>query len=153
MVLLFCLICHTVLRIPFSYHGSKTLKKNSCSLTPCICLPAAELNRLWGLFRMLKDVSPSCMSEANFTTLSYICASLLCQVSSLTVSGKSRMTASALHSKTEPSSYQVSLFETARQTAPKYCSSRPCAKLLPSITLRDRSPRTMCANTNTSQRW
>ena len=47
--------------------------------------------------------------------------------------GKNRRTASALHSQTWPSSYQVSLFETTRQEASKHRSSRPRAKLLPSF--------------------
>ena len=93
------------------------------------------------------------MSEANFTTLSYLCASLLCQVSSLT--GVERI--GGLHQPYTP---------RPSQAATKYRSPRPRAKQPPSIApqdhapsysqvfaLRVRSPSTEHAYTKASQRW
>ena len=92
------------------------------------------------------------MSEANFTTLSYLCAFLLCQVSSLT--GVERI--GGLHQPYTP---------RPSQAATKYRSSRPRAKQPPSIApqdhtpsysqvfaLRVRSPSTELAYTKASQR-
>ena len=93
------------------------------------------------------------MSEANFTTLSYLCAFLLCQVSSLM--GVERI--GGLHQPYTP---------RPSQAATKYRSSRPRAKQPPSIApqdhapsysqvfaLRVRSPSTELAYTKASQRW
>ena len=67
------------------------------------------------------------MSEANFTTLSYLCASLLGQVSSLT--GVERI--GGLHQPYTP---------RPSKAATKYRSSRPRAKQPPSIAPQDHAP-------------
>ena len=102
---------------------------------------------------MLTDVSQPRVSAANFTTLSYLCAFLLCQVSSLT--GVERI--GGLHQPYTP---------RPSQAATKYRSSRPRAKQPPSIApqdhtpsysqvfaLRVRSPSTVLAYMKASQRW